>query len=47
MDQLVTTEMILSHVEDVSVQMTQTDSFCPEDQHIDTASAPSTDSDWD
>ena len=47
MDQLVTTEMILSHVEDASVQLTQTDPLCPEAQQIDTASAPSAESDWD
>ena len=47
MDQLVTTEMILSHVEDVSVQVTQTDPVCPKAQHIETASPPSVESDWD
>ncbi len=46
-DHLVTTEMILSHVEDASVQLTQTEPLCPEAQHIDTTSAPLTDSDWD
>ncbi len=47
LDQLVTTEMILSHVEDVSVHLTQTDAVCPEAQNIDTASAPSAEHDWD
>ena len=47
MDQLVTTEMILSHVEDASVHLTQTDPLCPEAQHFDTASAPPADSDCD
>ena len=45
MNQLVTTEMILSHAEDASVQVTQTDPLCPKAQHIETASAPSTDKD--
>jgi lipopolysaccharide export system ATP-binding protein len=47
MDHLITTEMILSHVEDASVHSTQIDPVCPKRQQIDTASAPSTDSDWD
>jgi lipopolysaccharide export system ATP-binding protein len=47
MNQLVTTELISSHVEDASVQSTQTDAICPEAQHVDTASAPSADIGWD
>jgi lipopolysaccharide export system ATP-binding protein len=47
MGHLVSTEMILSHVEDASVHSTQIDPVCSQAQPIDTASAPSTDSDWD
>jgi lipopolysaccharide export system ATP-binding protein len=47
LDELVTTEMILSHVEDASVQSTQINPRCPDAQQIDTASAPSADSHWD
>ena len=46
-DQLVTTEMILSHVEDATVHLTRTDPVCPEAQQIDTASASSAAGDWD
>jgi ABC-type multidrug transport system ATPase subunit len=48
MEQLVTTEMILSHVEDATVHLTQTDPVCPKAQQIDTSSASATESsDWD
>jgi lipopolysaccharide export system ATP-binding protein len=45
--QFVTTELISSQVEDVSVQLTQTSQVRAEAQQIDTTPAPLTESDWD
>ncbi len=44
---LVTTEIILSHVDGVSVQSTEARSICPEGQQIDTASAAPSGGDCD